>query len=67
MGRSGHHHMAVGFTTSCAIMINVYHHLGCEFESCTWRGVLGTTLCEGFFSDLWQGCAFLQIFGFFHQ
>ena len=36
--------MVVGFTTTCAI--SVYHHKGCEFESCSWRGVLHTTLCD---------------------
>jgi hypothetical protein len=23
-----------------------YHHLSCEFESRSWRGVLDTTLCD---------------------
>jgi translation elongation factor EF-1beta len=23
-----------------------YHHESCEFESCSWRGVLDTTLCD---------------------
>jgi hypothetical protein len=32
--------VVVGFTTACAI--NAYHHLSCEFESCSWRGVLDT-------------------------
>ena len=34
----------VGFTTTFAI--SAYHHLSCEFESCSWRGVLDTTLCD---------------------
>ena len=34
----------VGFTSPCAI--SAYHHLGCEFEPCSWRGVLDTTLCD---------------------
>jgi hypothetical protein len=36
--------MVVGFTTTCAI--SAYHHLSCEFESRSWRGVLDTTLCD---------------------
>jgi len=36
--------MVVGFTTSCAI--SAYHHLSCEFESRSWRGVFDTTLCD---------------------
>jgi hypothetical protein len=26
--------------------INGYHHISCEFESCSWRDVLDTTLCD---------------------
>ena len=37
-------HMLVGFTTSCAISTN--HHLSCEFEFRSWRGVLDVTLCD---------------------
>jgi hypothetical protein len=33
--------MVVGFTATSA-----YHHLSCEFESCSLRGVLDTTLCN---------------------
>ena len=40
----GRDHTVVGFTTTCAI--NAYHHSSCEFESCSWRGVLYTTLCD---------------------
>ena len=36
--------MVVGFTTACAII--AYHHLSCEFEPRSWRGVLDTTLCD---------------------
>jgi hypothetical protein len=36
--------MVVGFTTTCSI--SVYHHESCEFKSCSWRGVLDTTLCD---------------------
>jgi len=34
----------VGFTTTLAI--SAYHHLRCELESCSWGGVLDTTLCD---------------------
>jgi hypothetical protein len=36
--------MLVGFTTTCAF--SDYHHLSCEFESLSWRGVLDTILCD---------------------
>ena len=36
--------MVVGFTTTYAI--SAYHHQSCEFESCSWRGVLDITLCN---------------------
>ena len=36
--------MVVGFTTTCAI--SAYHHQSCEFEPCSWRGVLDTALCD---------------------
>jgi hypothetical protein len=36
--------MVVGFTTTC--VISAYHHLSCEFEPCSWRGVVDTTLCD---------------------
>jgi hypothetical protein len=26
--------------------ISAFHHLSCEFEPCSWRGVLDTTLCD---------------------
>jgi hypothetical protein len=32
------------FTTTCAIV--AYHHLNCEFEPHSWRGVLDKTLCH---------------------
>ena len=41
-GRRGY--MVVGFTTTHAI--SAYHHLRCEFESYSWRGVLDTALCD---------------------
>jgi hypothetical protein len=36
--------MVVEFTTACAIV--AYHHLSCEFEPHSWRGVLDKTLCD---------------------
>jgi len=36
--------MVVEFTTTYAI--SAYHHLSCEFESRSWRGVLDTTLYD---------------------
>ena len=36
--------MVVGFTTTCSM--SVYHHESCEFKSCSWRGVLNTTLYD---------------------
>jgi hypothetical protein len=30
--------MVVGFTTTCTFSISAYHHLCCEFESCSWQG-----------------------------
>ena len=38
----GRDHMVVGFTTTCAIYLSP---LNCEFELCSWRDVLNTTLC----------------------
>ena len=35
--------MVVGFTTTCAI--SAYYHWSCEFELCSWWGVLDT-LCD---------------------
>ena len=34
----------LGFTTTYAI--RAYYHEHCEFESCSWLGVLDTTLCD---------------------
>ena len=48
--------MEVGLTTYA---IGAYHHWCCEFEPRSWRGVLDTTLCAKFVSDLWQVCGFL--------
>jgi hypothetical protein len=36
--------MIVGFTTTCAH--SAYHHLSCEFEPHSLRGVLDTTSCD---------------------
>ena len=51
--------MVVGFTTTCAI--NVYHHLSCEFELCSWQSVLDTTLCDRVCQLLGQVSGFLQV------
>ena len=40
----GRDHLVVGFTTTCAISAD--HHYSCEFEPCSWRDVLDTTLCD---------------------
>ena len=42
--RRGRDRMVVGFTTVCAM--SAYYHLSCECESCLWRDVLDTTLCD---------------------
>ena len=36
--------MVIWFITVSAI--SAYHHLCCEFEPCSWQGVLDTTLCD---------------------
>jgi hypothetical protein len=36
--------MVVEYPTTYAII--AYHHESCEFESCSMRGVLDTTLCN---------------------
>ena len=41
---TGRDRMVVRFTTTCTI--GVYHHLSCEFDPRSWRGVLDTTLCD---------------------
>ena len=51
MGRRGRDRMGVRFTIIYAI--STYHHWSCEFESCSWRSVLDTTLCDKFVSGLW--------------
>ena len=43
-GNRGHDHNVDGFTTTYAIC--AYQHYICEFEPCSWRGVLDTTLCD---------------------
>ena len=43
-GRCDRDHMVVGYTTLSTIY--TYHHLRCEFESCSWQDVLDTTLCD---------------------
>ena len=47
--------MVVECTTTSAIV--AYHHLSCEFEPHSWRGVLDKTLCDKvcqwLATDLW--------------
>jgi hypothetical protein len=54
-GRRGREHMVVGFRTTCAI--SPYHHYCCEFETCSWQGVLNTTfrdkVCQGLAAGQW--------------
>ena len=40
----GRYHMAVGFTTTCAI--SPYHLKSCESEPRTWLGVRVIALCD---------------------
>ena len=42
--RHGRDRIVVGFTTTYAI--SAYHHERCEIESCLWRAVLDTALCD---------------------
>jgi len=42
--RRGRDRMVVAFTTTC--VISAYHHYSCEFEPCSWRGLLDKTLCD---------------------
>ena len=51
--RRGRDRMVVGFTTTCSI--SAYHHWSCEFEPCSWQGVLDTTLCDKVFRWLVTG------------
>jgi hypothetical protein len=44
--------------------ISVYHHYRCEFESLSWPGVVDTTLCDKFVSDLRQVGGFLRVLRF---
>jgi hypothetical protein len=43
-GCHGHDRMVVGLTTTCAI--SAFHYKNCEFEPCSWHGVLDMTLCD---------------------
>jgi len=61
-GRHGRDRMLVGFTTIRTI--RAYHHLSCEFEPHSRRGVFDTTLCDKFVSDLRQVSGFLRVFRF---
>jgi len=58
----GRDRMVVGFTSTC--VISAYHHKSCEFEPRSWRGVLDTTLCIQFVSDLRQICCFFRVLRF---
>jgi hypothetical protein len=55
-----HDHMVVGFTTTYAI--STYHHWFCELKSCSWGGVLNTTICDEvcqwLATDLWFQCEY---------
>jgi hypothetical protein len=42
--RRGRDRMVVGFTTTYTI--SAYHHYGCEFETCSWRGVFDTIVFD---------------------
>ena len=57
-----HYRMVLGFTATCAI--SAYHHQSCGFESCSWRHVLDTTLCDKFVNVLRQDGGFLQVLRF---
>ena len=48
--------MIVGFTATYAI--SGYHHQSCEFEFCSWWGVLDTTLCDKVYQWLAAGQRF---------
>jgi hypothetical protein len=51
--------MVVGFTTTCAISAYPrYHHLSCEFESCSWQSVHDTTLFNKFVGE--QGFEYIR-------
>ena len=62
-----HDHMVVRFTTTCAI--SVYCHKSFDIESCSWQGVLDTTLCDKVCQWLVTGrsVVFCRYFGFLHQ
>jgi len=62
-GRRSRDRMVVGFTTTYAI--SAYHHLCCEFESRSGRGVQHYVI--KFVSDLRQVGGFLRVSGFLHQ
>jgi hypothetical protein len=43
-GRHGRDRMVAGLTTTSTI--SAYQHTNCEFEPCSWRGVLATIVCD---------------------
>ena len=51
--RHGGDHIVVGFTTTYTI--SAYHHWSCEFESCSWRDVLDTSVkvCQWLAAGQW--------------
>jgi hypothetical protein len=59
-GRRDNDRVVVGFTTTYAI--NAYHHWSCEFESCSWWGVIDT--CDEGVSDLRQAGGILRVIRF---
>ena len=52
-GRRGGDRMVVWFTTTYAI--SAYHHWSCEFEPCSWWGVLDTTFRDKVYQWLVTG------------
>jgi hypothetical protein len=53
LSRRGRERMVVGYITT--YVISVYHHLRCEFESRSRRGVLDATLCDNVYQSLPAG------------
>jgi len=58
-GRRGCDHMVVGFTTTYAI--SAYHHLRCEFDSCSGEVYSLQDYVIKFVSDLRQESCFLWL------
>ena len=65
-GRRDRDRMVVGFTTAYAI--SDHHYQSCEFEPCSWRGALDTTLCDKSLSvTCGKSVVFSRYSGFLHQ